>query len=147
MKNIINLQGQILTPDCVNVIRALLVDDIMTTTRLSVHPQPDGLFDAFTDGRRRAFHLLDALDGARYVLDDKESEIFTILIHGKMLSDYDAMLLATSLERAFKSPASDAVLKITGFSAAHFKNLVSEMADKVLPLIPKDDEDDEPIPE
>jgi hypothetical protein len=145
MKNIITLQGQVLTPDSVNVLRAVLVSNIVTWSKLSM--QPSQLIEPYAAVRSRAFYLLEVIDGyVPYQLNGTESETISIFIRGALLSQKDAIFIGHALKHFQLGSVTETMLASTGYSVKHFMNLVKPMMEAIVDLLPPD-EDDEPIPE
>lgn len=147
MKTEIIIQGQNLTPDYVNVLRAILVDGIVGATQLTAHPKPKELCKGFRDNRSRLFHVLDVVDGATYYPDFREHPEITISVNGEILDEYDAIVVAKGLIAFHEGSANDTVLQVTGFSVKHFKNLVEVMAVPLLDKVPKATEEEDRIPD
>jgi len=147
MKASISLQGQNLTPDYVNVLRAVMANNVVNSTKLLWRLNLSSVDKDFGELRARLFHVLEVIDGAAYVPRYSDAGEITIFINGVMLDEYDALAVANSLIMQYQNSASEVVLFVTGFSVKHLKNLIEVMAVPLLDKVPKDPDDDEPIPD
>lgn len=147
MKTKISLNGLELHADSINVLRGLLMDSIAQDTKLTKFPNPYDVISDWYDHRARVFYLLTVIDGVPYRPRSPESDTFSIFIDGKLLSDEDSIIIGHALQRYELGGASSLALEVSGFMIKHFRNLLTPMIEKVVPLIPRDPEDDEPIPD
>lgn len=162
-KTKMSICGAKLEKDHIHVLRALMVDNIVDTTKLIASYKSAADSGGFHSWRTSAYNTLEALDGNTIINDVPINDSFyeevisvknqlsaiSIVINGALVSEYDTYRILSTLHRAANRPPAPTASVITDFSSAHYHHLVRQMVEMIGDKMPDFSypDDDEPIPD